>query len=141
MNNNAKIKDIWFADGNIYLETTTGEVLHRRLEAFPLLFNASEDERQEYTIVKQGDALRWPLLDEDIHISSFYEPDQPVIENKVRNIFLRFPQLDATQIAVSLGISSMELYKYIHGFRMPSDVLVENLSQVIHKLGQNLINA
>ena len=88
-----KIKEVWFADGRIFVRTDQGRVHSRPLEAFPRLKRATEEQRKAYTIEMRGQALRWKEMDEDIHISSFYEVAEPEPNNEVAMLFMRFPGL------------------------------------------------
>ena len=65
-----KIKTIEFVDGLILTTTMDGQVYSRPIDAFPLLRNASDEQRRAYTIGKFGDDVRWEAIDEDIHVSS-----------------------------------------------------------------------
>ena len=65
-----KIKTIEFVDGMILTTTMDGQVYSRPIDAFPLLRNASDEQRRAYTIGKFGDDVRWEAIDEDIHVSS-----------------------------------------------------------------------
>ena len=65
-----KIKTIEFADEMILTTTTDGQIYCRPIDAFPLLQNASDEQRRAYTIGKFGDDVRWEAIDEDIHVSS-----------------------------------------------------------------------
>ena len=65
-----KIKTIDFVDGMILTTTMDGQVYCRPVDAFPLLRNASDEQRRAYTIGKFGDDVRWEAIDEDIHVSS-----------------------------------------------------------------------
>ena len=65
-----KIKTIEFVDGMILTTTMDGQVYSRPIAAFPLLRNASDEQRRAYTIGKFGDDVRWEAIDEDIHVSS-----------------------------------------------------------------------
>ena len=65
-----KIKTIEFVDGMILTTTMDGQVYCRPIDAFPLLRNASDEQRRAYTIGKFGDDVRWEAIDEDIHVSS-----------------------------------------------------------------------
>ncbi len=71
-----KIKDIWFENERIYMLSDADHIYSRSLEAFPLLKNASNRDRANFTIEMRGSALRWKDLDEDIHISSFLRGDE-----------------------------------------------------------------
>ena len=65
-----KIKTIEFVDGMILTTTMDGRVYSRPIDAFPLMRNASDEQRRAYTIGKFGDDVRWEAIDEDIHVSS-----------------------------------------------------------------------
>ena len=132
------IKDVWFKDERIYMETNTGETYSRQREAFPILKEASDEDRQVFTFDKAGDAIRWPLLDEDIHISSFFEPDEPIEDNEIRAIFRRFPQLNVSQVAHSIGINSSLLSAYIYGTKQPSKERILMIKNGLHALGGQL---
>ena len=96
------IKDIWFDANRIYMKTDGGETFSRPLEAFPLLKDASDRERLDFKIGKFGDDVRWESLDEDIHISSFFDTAEPDYENEIAMIFKRFPQLNVSEVARSM---------------------------------------
>ena len=132
------IKDVWFKDERIYMETNTGETYSRQLEAFPILKEASDEDRQVFTFDKAGDAIRWPLLDEDIHISSFFEPDEPIEDNEIKAIFRRFPQLIVSLVAHSIGINASLLAGYIYGTKQPSKERIRLIKDGLHALGGQL---
>jgi len=58
-----------------------GKAYSRPLEAFPVLEDATDEERSSFTIEMRGEALRWKEIDEDIHISSFYDTTEPDMTN------------------------------------------------------------
>ena len=58
MENNTIIKDIWFDGGRIFMRDTAGNVYTRPLEAFPLLMEANNEQRSDFVIDPQGDAVR-----------------------------------------------------------------------------------
>ena len=135
----AKIEKVWFNDERIYLLTDTGETLSRPLEAFPVLKEASETERNDFKIGRFGDDLRWDKLDEDIHISSFYETVEPNPENEVGRIFRQFPQLNVSEMARYIGINKSLLAKYIYGIKKPSDERMRQIKDALHMIGKELI--
>ena len=135
----AKIEKVWFNDERIYLLTDTGETLSRPLEAFPVLKEASETERNDFKIGRFGDDLRWDKLDQDIHISSFYETVEPNPENEVGRIFRQFPQLNVSEMARYIGINKSLLAKYIYGIKKPSDERMRQIKDALHMIGKELI--
>lgn len=133
------IKNIWFENERIYMLSNEDKVYSRPLEAFPVLKEASEEERKNYTIEMRGTALRWKELDEDIHISSFYNTEEPDNTNEIAAIFRRFPQLNVSEVARSMGINKSLLSKYIYGIKKPSDQRKRQIKEALHVLGEELI--
>lgn len=133
------IKDIWFDANLIYMKTDGGETFSRPLEAFPLLKDASDRERLDFKIGKFGDDVRWESLDEDIHISSFFDTAEPDYENEIAMIFKRFPQLNVSEVARSMGINKSLLSKYIYDIKKPSDIRKMQIKEALHLLGKELL--
>ena len=133
------IKNIWFEGGRIYMESSEGKVYSRPLEAFPTLKDASEAERNAYTICMHGEAVRWAKPDEDIHISGFYEKEEPERDNEIARIFNRFPQLNVSEVARSLNINKSLQAKYIYGIKKPSEERVLAIKEALHSLGRELV--
>lgn len=139
MENNTKIKEIWFDVGRIFMRDTVGTVYTRPLEAFPLLLEATDAQRDDFAIDPQGDAVRWPSIDEDIHVSSFLEQQEPNEENEIARIFHRFPQLNVSEVARQMGINKSLLSKYIYGIKTPSEQRRLEIRQALHSLGEELM--
>jgi hypothetical protein len=139
MENNTKIKDIWFDGGRIFMRDTEGAVYTRPLEAFPLLMEASEEQREIFEIDPQGDAVRWPEIDEDVHVSSFLEQKEPNEDNEIAQIFHRFPQLNVSEVARQMGINKSLLSKYIYGIKTPSEHRRLEIKRALHTLGEELM--
>jgi hypothetical protein len=133
------IKDIWFDGNRIYMKTEAGETFSRPLEAFPSLKEASGEERRNFKIGRFGDDVRWESLDEDIHISSFFESLEPDCENEIAMIFKRFPQLNVSEVARSIGINKSLLSKYIYGVKKPGEQRKAQIKEALHALGKELI--
>ena len=85
------IQEVWLDSERIFMRSNLGNEYSRPLESFPRLKDASNEERHNFTIRLQGEALRWESIDEDIHISSFYEKDEPQYDNAVGILFANFP--------------------------------------------------
>lgn len=133
------IKNIWFENGRIYMLSSEDKIYSRPLEAFPTLKEATDAERKDYTIWMHGEAIRWAKLDEDIHISSFYEKTEPQYDNEIARIFNRFPQLNVSEVARSLGINKSLLAKYIYGIKKPSEQRIADIKEVLRSLGRELV--
>ena len=139
MENKATIASIWFDGGRIFMRDTDNHVYSRPLEAFPLLLEATPEQRQTYTIDPQGDAVRWQEIDEDIHITSFHTVQEPDKDNEIARIFRRFPQLNVSEVARQMGINKSLLSKYIYGIKIPSDKRRAEIKQALHELGKELM--
>ena len=135
----ARIEKLWFDTNRIYLLTDAGETLSRPLEAFPVLKEASESERLDFKIGRFGDDIRWEKLDEDIHLSSFYDVAEPDPDNEVARIFGRFPQINVSEMAKYIGINKSLLAKYIYGIKKTSSKRMQEIKQAFHLMGQELI--
>ncbi len=135
------IQDVWFEDERIYMRSDKSNIYSRPLEAFPILKDASVKERNDFTIEMYGLALRWKALDEDIHISSFYDNTEPEYNNEVAALFSMFPQLNVSEVARSLGIHKSLLSQYIYGVKTPSEKRLREIKDVLHTLGVKLIAA
>lgn len=135
----ANIEKVWFDSKRIYVQTDGGETLSRPLEAFPVLKDATDKERQSFKIGRFGDDIRWENLDEDVHISSFFDTAEPNPDNEVARIFKRFPQLNVSEMARYMGINNSLLAKYIYGIKKPSESRLNQIKCAIHEIGQELI--
>ena len=133
------IKKVWFDRNRIFIETEAGKTLSRPLEAFPTLKDADEKSRNNFKIGKFGDDIRWESLDEDIHISSFFDTTEPDENNEIAVIFKRFPQLNVSEVAHSMGIHKSLLAKYIYGIKKPSLQRKTQIIEALHKLGEELL--
>ena len=134
-----KIEKVWFDANRVYVKTDKGEELSRPLEAFPVLKDASAEERMNFRIGRFGDDIRWESLDEDVHISSFYETAEPDPENEVGKIFRRFPQLNVSEMARYIGINKSLLAKYIYGIKRPSVERMRQIRHAMHVMGEELV--
>ncbi len=132
------IKEVWFSNERIYVRLEDGTTYNRPLEAFPMLKIASDAERSAFEISKYGDALRWKNLDEDIHISSFLETQEPCEDNEVAAIFRRFPWLNISEVARMMKIHNSVLLSYIYGMKVPSLDRMKQLKEILHYMGQQL---
>ena len=116
----AKIEKLWFDSERIWITTDEGQTLSRPLEAFPTLKDATESQRLSFKIGRFGDSIRWE-------------------DNEIARIFRRFPQLNVSEVARSMGIHKSLLSKYIYGMKRPSEQRKEQIKESLHLLGQELM--
>ena len=106
-----KILKVWFEDERIYIHTDKGNTLSLDLEVFPTLKDATPDQRNAVVIEPWGDAMRWEEIDEDIHISTFYEDLKPNHDNEVAALFNQFPQLNVSEVARGYATHIIQLFR------------------------------
>ena len=128
---------VWFSEERIYILTDKGATYSRPLEAFPLLLDATDEQRRHYEIGLDGDDLHWDDIDEDIHISSFYDTTEPSA-NAIGDIFKKFPQLNVSEVARTIGINKSLLARYIYGIKKPSESRKDQIFEAIRKLGREM---
>ena len=136
-----KIKSLWFDENRIYIRTTENRVLSRPLEAYIELQEASAEERNDFVIDKDGVSIRWEKLDADMHISSFYETTEPNYHNEVAEMFNRFPWLNVSEVANTIGINKSLLARYIYGISKPSEQRLDQIRKALHEMGKELQTA
>lgn len=112
--------------------------MSRPLEAFPTLKDATAEQRNAFEIGFLGDDIRWPELDEDIHIDSFRRNGEPEPDNPIGELFRRFPQLNVSEMAKMMGIHKSLLARYIYGIKKPSDKRREEIFEAVRALGKKL---
>lgn len=132
------IVKLWFSDERIFILTDQGKEYSRPLEAFPLLLEATPQQRAQFEIGIDGDDIRWDEIDEDIHISSFFETTEPDTNNPIAEVFKRFPQLNVSEVARTIGINKSLLSRYIYGIKKPSAQRTEQILGAIRQLGREM---
>lgn len=132
------IVKLWFEDGRIYILTDQGNTYSRPLEAFPLLLDSTPEQRAKYEIGMDGDDIRRDDIDEDIHISSFFVTAEPDTDNPIAQVFRRFPQLNVSEVAHSIGINKSLLSRYIYGIKKPSESRKERIMDSIRQKGREM---
>ena len=132
------IVKLWFDAGRIYILTDQDNTYSRPLEAFPLLLEATPEQRAKYEIGLDGDDIHWDEIDEDIHISSFYMTAEPNKDNPIADIFKRFPWLNVSEVARTLGINKSLLSRYIYGIKKPSEKRTQQIIGTIRQLGREM---
>ena len=135
------IKEVWFSNNRIYIRLADGNTYNRPLEAFPVLMEASDSERKSFEINRYGDAIRWAALDEDIHVSSFFETQEPCKDNKVAKIFQQFPWLKISEVAQMMDIHKSVLLSYIYGMKEPSEERIQKLCNALNFMGAKMLSA
>lgn len=129
------INEIWFDSDYIYVRDEKGQEYRQSLLWYPMLRNATDQERLQYTIGLDG--IHWRALDEDISFESFeYDDADP---SPLQRFFLTHKEINVAEFARSAGINATLLRNYINGFKKPSVEREKEILQYIHELGQELL--
>lgn len=130
-----EINEIWFDSDYIYVRDEKGQEYRQSLLWYPMLRNATDQERLQYTIGLDG--IHWRALDEDISFESFeYDDADP---SPLQRFFLTHKEINVAEFARSAGINATLLRNYINGFKKPSVEREKEILQHIHELGQELL--
>lgn len=135
---NDSIERVWFEDGRIYILTNKGEKYSHLLEVFPALLNATLSQREKYYIWDNGRSIRWEDLDEDIHISNFFEQETVNYDNEVNRLLSRFPYLDMKAFAEYLGMHWTKLARFRYGVWTPSAETMAKIKNGIVAIGKEM---
>ena len=66
-----KIEKVWFDEDYIFIKTDVGHISGNPLSWFPVLKNATTQQRNNFEIGHHG--IHWPDLNEDLEMNGFFE--------------------------------------------------------------------
>jgi len=133
-----KIKDVRFSDNRIYITLNDGTVKSRPLEAFPILMDASDSERNDYVVWADGQSIRWDSIDEDIHISSFDECGEPNRDNVVARMIDSIGVIDLDAFARMIGMKKVKLDLFRYGIWTPSAESVQKIKDGLRQISSRI---
>lgn len=133
-----KIKRVWFADNQIWITTEDGTEYSQPLEVFPALLFASDEEREQYYIWNDDSSIRWDKIDEDIHVSNFFERETVNYDNEVNNLLSRFPWLDLKGFAEYIGMHWTKLARFRYGVWTPAPETVARIKNGLRAIGKEM---
>jgi transcriptional regulator with XRE-family HTH domain len=133
-----KAKKIWFDKERIYLETDEGKTGNLLLKDFPLLYNATEEQRNNYSLSPFG--IHWEELDEDLSYEGFFLQEEKIENNPVSFALKKFPEINVNQFARRIGINKSLLAKYVCGNKKPSKERTKQIEAELHRLGEELLS-
>ena len=132
-----KVQKVWFANGRIYILANDGREGSLPVRLFPRLYNATDAQRQNYTLSHFG--IHWPDIDEDLSYEGFFDDAlQSKLENAIGRIFAEYPELNARQVARMAGLNTTLFQQYIDGHKKPSAERLKQIESAIHRLGAEL---
>lgn len=126
-----KLGNITFDSKYIYATDGNGRKYKQSLLWYPALMNATDEQRQRYTIGFSG--FHWRDLDEDISFESFEYYD--AVPTRIQEFFLLHKEINIAEFAKRAGINATLLRNYINGFKKPSAEREKHIIETIHQLG------
>ena len=132
-----KVVRLWFDDDKIFIETDEGKRLWQSLLWYPRLKLATQEQRVNYRTNAFG--IHWEDIDEDVSFESFeYEERTP--SGDIANIFRGHPELNVSAVSRRLGIPQSLMAAYIKGSKNPSCERKQQIIDVLHKIGAELLS-
>lgn len=133
------IAKVFFSEGRIGIQTSSGESRTLPLEVFPALYYADENQRNEYYLWDNNRSIRWEGVDEDIHISHFYEEENVNPNNEVNHLLAKFPYLDLKSFADVVGIHWTLLARLKFGVVTASVEMLNRIKNALRSIGQEMV--
>lgn len=129
-----KIEKVWFAGNRIYVQTADGFEKSRPLEAFPRLMDATDQQRDDFYVWADGESIRWEEIDEDIHVSSFDETNEPDYDNDVAKMLDSEGVIDIGAFAELIGMKKFKLDLFRYGIWTPSEESLQKIRNGLHRI-------
>lgn len=138
---NISISKVWFDNNCLCVSTSDGETHMLRLEIFPALYFATEEQRKDFHIWNQGRSIRWTIIDEDICVEDLSTQDTVNYDNEVHRLISQFPYLDLKEFANYIGMHWTKLARYKFGVWTPSEEELLVIRKGLHNIGTELLKA
>lgn len=132
------IKKVWFADNRIWIATDDNSQYSQPMEAFPSLFLATPEDRNDYYLWSDNTSIRWEKLDEDIHVSNFFENQTVNYDNEVNALLSRFPWLDLKEFANYIGMHWTKLARFRYGVWTPKPETFAKIKEGIKAIANEM---
>lgn len=132
------IQMVWFSDNRIFIKTEDGGEYSQPLEVFPALMFATTEQRSKFKINKWRDSIHWPEVDEDIHVSSFFENETVNYDNEVNELLSRFPWLDLKAFAEYIGMHWTKLARFRFGVWTPGPESFAQIKNGVKAIGKEM---
>ena len=129
-----KVK-VWTTDTEIWIEREDGTRGFESFVDYPRLREATQEERNAYEVLPYG--LHWEALDEDLSFEGFFNKKE---HTALYRLFMKHPELNASDIARRLDISQSLFAQYISGKKRPSAERERQIAEQIHHIGEELMD-
>lgn len=130
---NIKVVKVWLTDTAVWIRTVDGREACENFSDFQRLKFANNKQRKNYRVDDFG--IHWPEIDEDLSFEGFFFEKK---KNKLYELFINHPELNASAIARRLGLSQSLFAQYISGTKKPSKEREHLIISEINKIGAEL---
>ena len=131
-----KVDKVWLTDTAICIRTSDGREASEQFADVQRLNRATPEQRSNYKVTPYG--IYWPELDENLSFEVFFSEKQ---NNVLNDLFIAHPELNASAIALRLGMSQSLFAQYISGTKKPSQERVNLILETIKNIGRELVSA
>ena len=131
-----KVDKIWITPTAVHILAADGRTAHENFDDYPRLRWATPEQRVNYEISSFG--IHWPDVDEDLNFEAFFRDRQA--QTPLYKLFMEHPELNASAVARRLGIRQSLLAQYISGTKKPSEERLQDIENIIHKIGKELLS-
>ena len=107
------------------------EVYKQSLLWYPELFEASEEQRNDYRFGFEG--IHWPYLGVDVSFESFDYED--AVPTPLQVFFMSHKEINISGFGKFSGINPTLIRDYINGFKKPSAQRTREIQNAIRSLG------
>ncbi len=132
------IKKVGFRDENIFLETVNGTVKSMPLRWFKRLENATQEQRENFTLSPFG--IHWEELNEDLSFDGFFTYNKDEIQKtEIQKILSELSFLNLQELGKMSNISPSLLQDYACGIENPSEKQSQEIRQTLRKIGNKIL--
>lgn len=132
-----KITRIWFDKDYLHGVDESGKEYRQSLLWYPVLKNATDEERSSFRFGFRG--IHWRDLDVDISFESFADEDAE--PTALQRFFLVHKEIKISEFAKMIGLDASLLRNYINGFKKPSKEREKMILCGIHSLASQYAEA
>lgn len=125
------IREIWFEGEFLFGRSEDNEVYKQSLLWYPELFEASEEQRNDYRFGFEG--IHWPYLGVDVSFESFDYED--AVPTPLQVFFMSHKEINISGFGKFSGINPTLIRDYINGFKKPSAKRTREIQNAIRSLG------
>ena len=126
------IREIWFEGESLFGRSEDNRVYKQSLLWYPELFDASEEQRNDYRFSFEG--IHWPSLGVDVSFESFEYED--AVPTPLQAFFMSHKEINISGFGKFAGINPTLIRDYVNGFKKPSAQRTQEIQNALKALGE-----